>query len=76
MDEQCEHWVDINRVHGFIVRRARLQQGELARRIVLEALQEMRWDNWPNQVMLPTWIVLRYCGDGPDGYYVRPNFKV
>ena len=47
----------------------------LARRAVLETMQEMRWDKWQSQQLLPMWTVLRFSGGGPDGYYLRPNFK-
>ena len=35
----------------------------------------MKWDNWQSQILLPMWNVLRFTGEGSDGYCIRPNFK-
>ena len=78
VDDQCEHWVGIAKakVTAFVARRARQPVAKLGRRTVLQGLERMLWDIRQSPVALSMWMVLRLTGDGPDGDYVRPNFKM
>ena len=59
-----------------VTRRAMQPGGGLSRRTALEALQNMKWDNWQSPVVLPMRSVLRFTTDGPDEYYIRPHVKM